>query len=519
MTERKLSTLGYLMDRLGLSTAALARRLHVDASLVSKWRSGSRRLSAKSVYFDEVCRMLLEQNPMALTDALRSLVPLEEPKREEGERGKRGDGSLSEAEGIWGTEGISGTGGSSGTEELLYRVLNDRHFTVPKAFTIRAEALCTAEIAIYTSGEGRRQAISDLLEIAEAMETPGELFYVDSEQTGWLLEDTAYAREWVVRMVRLLDRGFVFKAALHFSVSVDKFVAFFQLCSPLIFHRNARWYYHQYYDENIYWFSFFILEHAMSIAGMSMSPEQTSATVYTDAYSILQHRNVVEMVLTSCRPMFSDLSMGLGAEAARMLREQGRAGETLFSYLPAPAFMSAGEQLFDDILRDNEITGAAASRLREINRQLRGLVENQLTGGQGEFIQILQLGEMEHRADTCFISTSLSLLGKRKVVVSPAHYARGLRELALRLEAFPSYRLFLAADADDIRLPAMNCWCRGTSWMVQMDCEGFRLCREPTLCGAAYTTLEQGWRRVPPGRKDPAAVRAVLERLIERLEK
>ena len=176
MTERKLSTLGYLMDRLGLSTAALARRLHVDASLVSKWRSGSRRLSAKSVYFDEVCRMLLEQNPMALTDALRSLVPLEEPKREEGERGKRGDGSLSEAEGIWGTEGISGTGGSSGTEELLYRVLNDRHFTVPKAFTIRAEALCTAEIAIYTSGEGRRQAISDLLEIAEAMETPGELF-------------------------------------------------------------------------------------------------------------------------------------------------------------------------------------------------------------------------------------------------------------------------------------------------------------------------------------------------------
>ncbi|MFR2824736.1 MAG: hypothetical protein ACLTCQ_09280 [Enterocloster bolteae] len=89
MTERKLSTLGYLMDRLGLSTAALARRLHVDASLVSKWRSGSRRLSAKSVYFDEVCRMLLEQNPMALTDALRSLVPLEEPKRKK-ERAERG---------------------------------------------------------------------------------------------------------------------------------------------------------------------------------------------------------------------------------------------------------------------------------------------------------------------------------------------------------------------------------------------------------------------------------------------
>ena len=87
MTERKLSTLGYLMDRLGLSTAALARRLHVDASLVSKWRSGSRRLSAKSVYFDEVCRMLLEQNPMALTDALWFLWRNQRGKKERGERG------------------------------------------------------------------------------------------------------------------------------------------------------------------------------------------------------------------------------------------------------------------------------------------------------------------------------------------------------------------------------------------------------------------------------------------------
>ena len=89
MTERKLSTLGYLMDRLGLSTAALARRLHVDASLVSKWRSGSRRLSAKSVYFDEVCRMLLEQNPMALTDASAPwfLWRNQRGKKERAERG------------------------------------------------------------------------------------------------------------------------------------------------------------------------------------------------------------------------------------------------------------------------------------------------------------------------------------------------------------------------------------------------------------------------------------------------
>ena len=135
MTERKLSTLGYLMDRLGLSTAALARRLHVDASLVSNGAAAAGGSALSPYILMRYAGCCWSRTPWPWTDALRSLVPLEEPKREEGERGKRGDGSLSEAEGIWGTEGISGTGGSSGTEELLYRVLNDRHFTVPKAFT------------------------------------------------------------------------------------------------------------------------------------------------------------------------------------------------------------------------------------------------------------------------------------------------------------------------------------------------------------------------------------------------
>lgn len=483
MTEKKLSTLGYLMDRLGLSTAGLARRLHVDASLVSKWRSGSRRLNVKSVYFEEICAMLLEQDGTALDDALHSLVLLKDSED------------------------------SPDTAVLLRRVLTDRHFTVPRAFTLRTEAVCTAEIAVYTSGEGRRQAISDLLDVAEAMEMPGEMLYVDSEQSRWLLEDPVYAQEWVGRMLGLLDRGFIFRAALHFSVSVDGFVSFFHLCSPLIFHRNAHWFYHQYYDENIYWFSFFILEHAMSVSGMSMSTEQTPTTVYTDAYSILQHRNVFHMVLTSCRPMFMDLSTDMGREAVSRLNSSVRQGEKLLSYLPAPAFMTVEETLLNDILQENEVTGQAASRCREINRLLRAMTERHLAAGE-EIIQILQLDEMQRRIRTRYISTSLSLICKKQVVISPIHCARGLEELAGRMERYPFCRLFLTDGTDHICLPDINCWCHGTSWMVQMDAHGFRVCHESTLSGAAYITLEQGWRRVPPGRKDPAAVLSVLRSLI-----
>ena len=143
MTEKKLSTLGYLMDRLGLSTAGLARRLHVDASLVSKWRSGNRRLHVKSVYFEDICEMFLEQDRAALCDALRSLIPLEEAKA------------------------------PMDTAILLRRVLTDRHFTVPRAFTLRTEAvsssshrLCSESTYNISPGSSMASATSRRSDIA-----------------------------------------------------------------------------------------------------------------------------------------------------------------------------------------------------------------------------------------------------------------------------------------------------------------------------------------------------------------
>lgn len=40
MKMKKISPLGFLMESLNIVSASLARELHVDASLVSKWKSG-----------------------------------------------------------------------------------------------------------------------------------------------------------------------------------------------------------------------------------------------------------------------------------------------------------------------------------------------------------------------------------------------------------------------------------------------------------------------------------------------
>lgn len=52
MKKKSFSTLGYIMEALNIQTVSMSRFIHVDASLVSKWKTGDRTLSEKSIYFD-----------------------------------------------------------------------------------------------------------------------------------------------------------------------------------------------------------------------------------------------------------------------------------------------------------------------------------------------------------------------------------------------------------------------------------------------------------------------------------
>ena len=54
MEARNQSAFGYIMNYTNTPTVQMAQALHIDASLVSKWKTGARNLSAKSIYFADV---------------------------------------------------------------------------------------------------------------------------------------------------------------------------------------------------------------------------------------------------------------------------------------------------------------------------------------------------------------------------------------------------------------------------------------------------------------------------------
>lgn len=216
----------------------------------------------------------------------------------------------------------------------------------------------------------------------------------------------------------------------------------------------------------------------------------------------------------------------IDAEVVQRLREM-RAEEIRRIFLVDDRLLRTGFQLRVDLHPVAVDIQRAHGDLLIPTRQIpllfadiaRRRVKNGNAGRHEPFIYIFQLEEMERRLATQpFISNSLSLLGGHYVCISPTQYACALRVLADELMRYPNLQIALVSERDHVPLPALNCWCQRSTWLIQMDADGFRISDEPGIVQAASTTLERCLRLIPPVRKEKASVRNYLLTLADELE-
>lgn len=496
MKRKALSTFGLIMNSLNIQTVSLSRALHVDASLISKWKTGDRPLSEKSVYFEDIVDYFLKeskkQGHRPLTETLMNLYPHIDLSDDS-------QIALLLRQALLGTPSYE-----SSTEQ---RILHDGARSVPTA--------------VFEGNAGKRAAILKLLDYAEAMTVPGTLIFINSEEYDWFLEDPAFSLQFTERIIGLLKRGFHSKFVIYYSDFKEHFLHFFNACSPLIFHRNVEWFFYEYYDESILNVSFFIVNQAVSL--LSLSGDRTASTtmIFTDNSVVLGHEVLANHVLSKCAPLFSNFAPSQIADIVNDI-SHARRSDAFYSYLPAPAFISVNQALLKEVLENNSIDEENTRKCLELNNQLWEATSCYFSKNRPKkspFIHIFQLEELTNRVkQKSFTSNSLTLLGGKSVNIRSSQYAQVLLNLADGLLKHNNMQIVLVSQKDSISLPAINCWCQKNSWLVQMDGEGFRSSEEISIVNTAAATLERCVRRVPPERREKEAVRQYLLDLANELK-
>lgn len=460
------------MKLLHISSTEISKYLHVDASLISKWKSGTRQVTPKSSYYSEVVEYLLKENrnqgDQILQDFLDSVYP---DNRKEN---------------------------SEDVRYCIMRFLGDTHIEIPKLYRDDKGALYTAEISIYNENNGRRNAISQLLKVAEQQEKAGKMITIDCEQFQWLVEEEAYAVNWSNRMYQLLERGYKLEVIIHFSLYQENFIKFFLYCNKVLFHKNTTVYYHKYFDEDIYWFSFFCLEHAMSVMGLSMTKGQSDSTVFTDAFSIMQHQEIVEYVKRSCNPMFLECtSVNLNNEITTKL------SSVLYCSCKVPECLLVEEELLVEVLNANQIDYDEKSYCLKLRRQwFEKWYQHYNEKGKKNTIFFYSMEAIErYKNKEQILCHLLSFLLGKEVFMSQNQFQKVIENTKKMLIDSPNMLGCFLKEEEESWLPLEYCLYAQDMWIFSLNNGYAKIGKQSTLLDTATVIFEKAWRKVPTNRK------------------
>lgn len=487
--KKPLTTFGYILERLDVQTVSMARALHVDASLISKWKNGDRVLSTKSIYFDDVIDFLLQKSTETMHEKLQEALLALYPS-------------------------IIFQDETQIEHYLRQAISSKKNLPVASTSSILTGHFSSVSALVFEKNQGRRDAIDQILKFAEKMDTSGSLLFIDNEEFTWLLENPDYAFSFNRRIEELIHKGFHVTFVLHYSARHADFSAFFNLCSPLIFHRNTDWYCNSYYDDTILRFSIATLNDAISMLGLSSDHTTSSTTIFEDQSIVLMHKVMAEQIIERAKPLFVSYS---NSNSLQLLKEVSlhRQVGTIYSCLPSPVFLLCRSSLLHEILKDNHMDENTINRCLSLNNAIRKFSSGYFTKDNRNFNQpfyfIFRLEDFIKRAkQTETRSRSLTLACGSKIYVKRHFFAKQLRNYAQVLQEYPNIHMIFVSEKDKELLPPVNCWCKQNVWLVQMNKAGFRISEEYNVVSSATIKWERCIRSVPMERKDNACVSRFL---------
>ena len=164
--KKSKTNLEYLMSLCNIRGVEIAKALHVDLSLVGKWKNGARTLSPDSGYIKDLSQLLAERGREKI-DALFSDVYKEDYNPEK-------------------------------FEDFIKAFIcsKDPLLMAKTVLHKDLDADYTSVYYSYIGREGRKKAMDYLISCAESIETSVSIYLYDSMCFDWLTEDEEYFHKW-----------------------------------------------------------------------------------------------------------------------------------------------------------------------------------------------------------------------------------------------------------------------------------------------------------------------------------
>lgn len=255
------SRLSILMDNFAISGKDLAGLLHIDSSLVSKWRSGKRNLKPNSVYTMQIIKHVMaldSNNQYAKIRLMLSQDYMNIFKCSEQEITLFLKDWLTSAKEI-----------SENTRDYFDEIKNLRSTSLLTTYTL--------------SGlNGRRQAVQFFLKYAQSLSPGVEMWCYTTENSKWFFENSEFLNEWCMRNMSLLGEENRIKVIHPLSSSYESLATSMITWMPLhMTGRTTAYFIPKYKDEELVYTYFLIKDHLALYNWSTRQPSREMNTYIT----------------------------------------------------------------------------------------------------------------------------------------------------------------------------------------------------------------------------------------------
>ncbi|MGE4283605.1 MAG: hypothetical protein AB7G87_07745 [Clostridia bacterium] len=320
--SKKLQMIMTIMD---CNNSKLGKGINIDPSLISRWRSGERRIKPNSPYIPLIVDFLLSVEPMpyqidAFNNILGTQIQLKKyndifalkkvitawlsDPDEDFVKNMEFSNELSPIT-------LSGLMNKlSNISAVNNTAINNTVLNTP-VLSYDTNTGRQVPISIYTGVEGKRDAVLRIMDTLISIDNPAELLCFSDESIEWLIGDRSFFLVWASLMKTAVLKGHKIKIIHIVNRSPNEVMAAIDQWAPLHLTGKLESYYMPKYVANKIKKTFWVIPGVLASGAITASPKGLCENTYItqDEEIVKNMHDTFEGLLSQCRPYFKIYSV------------------------------------------------------------------------------------------------------------------------------------------------------------------------------------------------------------------
>ncbi len=435
--------LNLLMRAQNISNSRLAKAISVDASLISRWRSGSRTPGGTSLHIKSIASYLSEQAKMDYQKAsLFKIIGIPFDNEKCIESAVLIDLLISWFSNETNADNVR-------VDSFLDRLVmfgtvkalnpsNEIKSAYPSGQPLQSE--------VYYGISGKRESVLRFLSTVLELKRPTVLLLYSDEGMEWLTEDKAFYLKWGTLLGDVIAKGNKIKIIHTIDRDVSEMLAAIDRWLPLYMTGAIEPYYYPKYREYIFRRTMFI---APGIAALSSSTlyghTDNAANIFTTDRTLI-HSMVDEFqeFLSMCRPLMRIFTGIDSDKQVDLLKEyEAQAGDAIYMSNTLSS-ITMPEKLLHSILLENDMDPDGIQRMMALQKERIQNFNGYIT--ENTYIEIVSLPTMDEVLSHNVPIELSGFVSSQNLYYTPSIYTHHIESIIGLLETNTNYHFLIRSQ-------------------------------------------------------------------------